>query len=640
MTGLSPDRRAGPTRWSWLVLLLLAITVPMTARGQEPVVIPSDTVAADTVTVPVPPQATTSDSLPVDTAAVDSFRAIRPFPDFPRGGRRGWGGNVREFGPEELLGYHSLSLLQLLERVPGLGVLRVGNFGAPAGITTLGGGGSRVRVFLDGFEIDPLGFTTHDLQQIALGDLERVRVERRFDGIRIDLTPMKLPGPRPLSGIEAATGAYDSKMLRALLIRGVGGSTLLTAGYDQASSQGVGFEDPFSFSSGRARLSYDLGSGTVLQAEYRSENAKSRERGASLDANRTTTLLRARSEPLPGLMLDGMIGRTTRTPESVDSLDATLGTTQGALRAALDLGRIWAEGSVRARSRGDELGLPARELEGRGGVLLLPWVSVEGEARTGEVLGAAGTRGSATARLGPLFGLSGFTMIGFGDQPLVTVRDTTLYLPVADTVDAPIEAHVEPRFSARAASAGGTRIGAEWGLPRGVIGVAGVLLPDGYSAPFGFRRLDRGREPIEVGEARGVEVYASLPVPLTRDFLRLEGWYSRWQELGGRPYLPEDEGRVALQAHGIFFAGDLEPTLRVEVLRRGSMLIPGDAPEVPMTPTAAYSLANLQLEIRILDVRAFFVFDNVTNIRTAADFPDRYLPGALFYYGLRWTFRN
>jgi hypothetical protein len=39
-------------------------------------------------------------------------------------------------------------------------------------------------------------------------------------------------------------------------------------------------------------------------------------------------------------------------------------------------------------------------------------------------------------------------------------------------------------------------------------------------------------------------------------------------------------------------------------------------------------------------VRAFLVFDNLTNIRTAEDFPGLPLPGPLFYYGLRWTFRN
>ena len=53
-----------------------------------------------------------------------------------------------------------------------------------------------------------------------------------------------------------------------------------------------------------------------------------------------------------------------------------------------------------------------------------------------------------------------------------------------------------------------------------------------------------------------------------------------------------------------------------------------------------YAMANLLLEIRILDVRAFLVFDNLTGIRTAADIPERPLPGSRLYYGLRWTFRN
>ena len=146
MTGMPPVRRAGPTRWSWLVLFLLGWLVPASAVGQDPVAIPEDTVATDTVMVPVPPETMVQDTIPADTAAVDSFRTVRPFPEFRRGGRQGWAANVREWGPEELLRYHSLSLLQLLERMPGLGVLRMGNFGSPAGITPLGGGGDRVRV--------------------------------------------------------------------------------------------------------------------------------------------------------------------------------------------------------------------------------------------------------------------------------------------------------------------------------------------------------------------------------------------------------------------------------------------------------------------------------------------------------------
>src|SRR5690606_7341136 len=132
-----------------------------------------------------------------------------------------------------------------------------------------GGGGGRVRVYLDGFELAPLGLTALDAQQIAIGDLESVRVERRLDGIRIDLTPLRLPDARPLSAIEAGTGVYDTKLLRALLMRGVGRRMVAAAAFDQASSQGYGFDQAFSYSAARASLSYALTSRTVLQAEYR-----------------------------------------------------------------------------------------------------------------------------------------------------------------------------------------------------------------------------------------------------------------------------------------------------------------------------------------------------------------------------------
>jgi hypothetical protein len=112
-------------------------------------------------------------------------------------------------------------------------------------------------------------------------------------------------------------------------------------------------------------------------------------------------------------------------------------------------------------------------------------------------------------------------------------------------------------------------------------------------------------------------------------------------DTGDRPYLPEQSGRIALEAHGLFFGGQLEPSLRVEALHHGAARVPSGVDATAFDGTSlAYTQANLQLQIRILDVRAFFIFDNITDQRVLADFPGRPLPGGRFYYGLRWTFRN
>lgn len=653
-------RRAGPLSWSWLVVLFLLAAAPTSSAAQVPDTVPADTVPTDTlpvdtlptdtvpaeaadtdtVRVPIPPETMVEDTVPTDSIAQDSLIPVPPFPRYRRPGLEGWGPRRWDWDRQDLLRYHSLSVLDLLQRIPGLHTIRMGDFGQPAGISTLGGGGGRVRVFLDGFELDPLGNTAYDLQHIALGDLESIRVERRFDGIRIDLIPMRLPDVRPLSAVEAATGVFDTKLLRGMLMRGFRGKATLSAAFDQASSRGVGFDEAFSFSSARASLSYALGEETALQAEIRSENVESGAEAVPVDANRRTMIVRGRSEPLPGLTLDAMLGRIQRRPEEPDPIDVELSSSQGAVRVAYDLGRLWAEGAARMRSNADALGLAATELEARAGAILLPWLVAEGEVRTGTILGAEGTHGSATARIGPLLGLSAFATVGFGQHAMALVRDTTVSYPVGEGEEEETETRDEPRFSAVSASASGLRLGADRQFVNGSIGAAAVLLPDGLSTPLGLRDLDRGFPAVEVEEARGIEGYASLPVPFAREYLRLEGWFTWWSERGGRFYVPEHEGRVALTAHGIFYGGDLEPSLRVEGVRRGSTFVPIGGEKQEVIATLPYNMANLQLEIRILDVRAFFVFDNLTSIQTATDLPERPLPGARFYYGLRWTFRN
>lgn len=641
MTEASAPLHAGARRRRVIAVaagLLLVPALASRARAQEPVPLPADTAGADTVQVPIPPEGVVSDTIP-DELLTTEVDPAPSFPRMPRPGREGWAWGVRSWDRNQLDRYHGLSLLQLLERLPGVHILRSGNYGQPAGITTMGGAGSRVRVFMDGFELDPLGFTALDLQQIALGDLEHVRVERRFDGVRVDLTPIRLDDGRPLSGIEAATGVYGTKLLRALLVRGIGSSAMLSAGFDQASSRGVGFDEPFSYSSARASLSYALGRSTFVQAEYRVENPQAGQGSAPVDASRRTLLLRGRSTPLPGLTLDAAWGRVDRRPEDRDTLDVDLRGSQGSLRAVYDLGWLWGEGGVRLRGDAERLGLPSTELEGRLGLRLLPWLAAQGEIRSASIGGTNGTHGAATVRLGPLAGLSGFASVGFGSQPLALVRDSSVQRPRGDD-ESVTETLVEPYFSAISASTVGTRLGGEWSLPAASIGAAAVFLPKGEVVPLGLLRIDRGVDPLEVGSANGFEARASVPVPLTREYLRLEGSYTRWLELGDRPYLPEEEARLAAQAHGIFFAGDLEPSLRVEVVRRGSMWALTGREDEPLRSTLPYEMANLQLEIRILDVRAFFVMDNFTNIRTATDFPDVPLPGPFFYYGLRWTFRD
>jgi hypothetical protein len=152
--------------------------------------------------------------------------------------------------------------------------------------------------------------------------------------------------------------------------------------------------------------------------------------------------------------------------------------------------------------------------------------------------------------------------------------------------------------------------------------------------------FDRGIGPIEADAARGVETQLSLVVPRTRDLIRIEGWANYWGQRGGRPYLPDYDARGTISAHGLFYDGQLEPTLSFEVATRGTMLVPTTALGNPLAETTPYTLTNLFLQIRILDVQAFGLWENFLNYQTAADIPGARLPGQRLIYGLRWAFRD
>jgi hypothetical protein len=48
----------------------------------------------------------------------------------------------------------------------------------------------------------------------------------------------------------------------------------------------------------------------------------------------------------------------------------------------------------------------------------------------------------------------------------------------------------------------------------------------------------------------------------------------------------------------------------------------------------------VRLQIRIVTVRAFFMWENFTIRQRNQDFPERILPATRSIYGVRWTLRN
>jgi hypothetical protein len=501
-------------------------------------------------------------------------------------------------------------------------------------------GGSRLRIFRDGYELDPLGLTTPDIQQIGLVDLETVRVELGPGEIRVDLIPMRLPDPRPYSLIEAGTGNYDNKLLRALLLRQAGRHSTFTAAYDLLSTRGVGFVSPYSLGAGRLTWGYALSERTGLQLEYERDRVDRTAELYPLSAKLSTLLFRGRSELRPGLFVDGMLGRTIRTPDEGDSLTVRLRTVQAAARAGYQFDRGWADASIRTRSGSlSAVAAPGLELASTGHLTVLPRLDAGYDVRTGSLGGVGGLRWSATARAGGAAGLAAFATLSGGKRALGLVQDSTRYVDhgLDDFGEEHIDTIGEPVFTTTSTGIGELRIGTEWIRGEALVGVAAIAEAAGRVVPFGLG-FDDGIGPLDVDAAKGVEARASLPLPRTNGSVRLQGWFDYWMDRGGRPYLPVEQARASLEFHDLFYEGQLEPTLRFDLTQRGAALVPLAGGE--QTETDPYALLDLFLQIRILSLRAYLLWPNLFNYRTAFDVPGQRLPTTRLIYGVRWFFRN
>ena len=652
-----------------LLTVLLACAPPLAAQEPTPRdTLPADTLPVDTLpvdTLPaepdsgvfvVPPAQLPADTLPerADTAAADTVFPAPNLPLVPTPGAAGFAPARWVWTREELERFHGFSLLDLLTDIPALTLTRAGGTGRPGGLAAFGLGGGRVRVFLDGYELDPFASANLHLQQIALVDLRELRVYRGLLETRIELFTFRLEESRPFSVLEAATGDYESQILRVLFARTFGDRQILTTGFDVRDTDGLGGVQPFTATTGIARWSYRFSPRLGAEAEFRQTTAEWADTigllgtglapplGFAEASTRRDLLLRVRAQPRPALFLDALIGRSQRNPAEPDSF--ALGrsvSNQAAIRAAYTRDAAWLTGSARFRAGVENaFPIPTVDLAARTGLHPLPGVAVEGELRYASTEAIGGTEFSAGGRIGPLLGLSLFATVAGGSRPLGFLQDSLIALPPPDTLEG--ETHSDTAvlvdtlrtFGVVDAAVGAWRAGAEWRGWGAAVGGALLFVDAERIAPFALA-FDRGAGIVDGEAARGVEAFLSSP--LLFPALRAEGSITRWTDTGNRPYLPEQEWRGALVFHGIYYTGNLEPTLRVEVVHRGAALVPGPGGEGFTDLSEPYTLTNLYLQIRVIDVQGFLRWENLFNQR-AADLPGRVFPGQRVLFGVRWRF--
>ncbi|HEU4885353.1 MAG TPA: Plug domain-containing protein [Longimicrobium sp.] len=689
MTRFRPIRRLFPALFAGLSAA--ALLPAADARAQD--TIPA--VRQDSAQIAIPGEAVRGDTIP-DTAKPDSVPADSTlpapnFPEYPKPRQNGFGAASWVFGPAELSRFHGLTLLDLLDRIPGLVITREGGVGRAAGIAAFSSGGGRFRVFLDGWELRPLNASVLDLQQVPLVDITEVRVTRGLTETRVDLETLRLTDRRPFAQIEGGEGDFATRLLRGIFARPLGKRWLVQAGVDLVETAGFRRAADFSENTAMARLSYAFAPDRALELEYRSTGIDTERRveglatqpptesydrgefflrgrgrffgrpgvcadttaaasaaGGRVAAPGDSARTRDSTAAAPpcartgGLWLDGAVGRSWLDPLSGDSVTLQRESVQAMLRATVDIRLGTLTGAARFH-RVDEEGFSANatELSARAELTPRPWIAAWGEARAVSHGGVTGVELEASGRAGPFGGFTLFGSVGGGNRALRFRRDSTVVVrtfagevrpdvPEQDTLPVVL-------FREAESVAGGFRAGAEW--TRGSIraGAAFVAHDLDVVSPFGFW-FERGLEPRSGGTVGAVEAYVDAPVLWPQ--LRFQASYTDFLTDPERPYLPQRFGRAALEYHGLFFNGNFEPTFRSEVLAGGKSLTINPETGVFDTLTEPYATFNFYVQLRVLDVRAFWRMENAFNRDRAFDVPNLFLPGVRTMFGVRWFFRD
>jgi hypothetical protein len=115
-------------------------------------------------------------------------------------------------------------------------------------------------------------------------------------------------------------------------------------------------------------------------------------------------------------------------------------------------------------------------------------------------------------------------------------------------------------------------------------------------------------------------------------------------------YLPTQNYQASLSFHDTFYpTGNLEIWFDLGVSGREAMTVPflesvegGVEEETRYVPTQVpfYQSWFARIQVKVVMVRVFFMWENITVRQRNQDFPGRILPYSRSLYGVRWTMWN
>jgi hypothetical protein len=569
-----------------------------------------DTTAADTVIV-------RPDTIPLRVAATDTIRPAPRFPAFRDPRAEGWSAGVWVFDEVALQAHPFFTLADLLERIPGVTAIRAGMLGQPEGVGGWGWGGGRIDLYLDGFLLDPLDGAAIDLARIELVGVQRVRVERRPDRLRIELFTQEAMQARPYSRVEAGTGDFRTDMLRGLVVVPRFGVGPFAAGVERLASEGVRRTTPANTFGAWAKWAATT-ERAGLQVEARRQEVE-RTGGSPFPGRvrRTDWVLRARARPFAPLLAEAFYGASlveddAPLPDDPDRVVERRAPQYGGRLEWALAERAHLRAGVRMRP---DAPLPASEQLLDLALYPLAGLVLEGELRR-DAWNGGSARGSALrARAEPFPWLALFGEWA-GGRAAAPAR--------ADTVTVPL---VTDRS--------GTRAGVLLAGRGFRAGVAALRLATDSVLTYGLA-FDAPVRAQPGGTTPGIEVAARVPL-----FLRGLGAEAEYTYWFGDDWLyrPVEIVRARLVYHDVPLAsGNLEVLSWIEGTFRGPYLV--GTPVGGLAQVPHFQRFDFYLQLRVLDVRAFIRWENMLLRPDLQDLPGLVFPRQRAIYGVRWQFWN
>lgn len=574
--------------------------------SQEP---PRDTLAVPQDTAP--PAVDTIRTRPDTAIRRDTVKAALARAELPltadAAGRYHW-------TRDELFSGGGLTLLELLERVPGATGFRSGWIASPAHVTWLGGAG-RVRVFYDGIEIEPFDDRTGgllDLGEIQLWTLEEVLVERGADELRVHVRSWRVDRTTTSSRTDVFTGDEDTNLYRGFLGRRFGHGEAVQAGFQQYGTSGVpsGGGDELALV---ARLGWAARGASIDGFGIRARRQRNvQTRDDSYQIPRVNSIRRdaygrlGYGDPARGGWLQLVLASQAFTRERVDPARLPLDTIEDKRSHQQLVGAVgWSSSIFRTSLTSRTYGGDAKYTAVTGRVAL--------DHRIGAIAALAEWRGSDSSSVGEV--AARFTPFSF-----LSVAAVASLRRQPDGGDA------EDVMSARGEI--GLRLGQVW-LTAGAITLDSVHVVPPIVFDSTFVASDEGRTRALFGGARG-RVWRAIHADV---------FAFRWERQGS--YRPQMQVRseIYLRTRWLkkFPSGHFGALISVRHDYRDGISFQGTTG--PSVVLSSHELSSL-LEIRLVDAVLFWRQRYTIGQRVTELVPGYPLPRQTTLYGVRWDFWN